>query len=154
MKFQHSFDCDVPVDYLFERASDFAEFEHRAKRAGATVQRLSREPFVPGFRWQIAGMLRGKPQQAEIELRGLIKPDKLRILAVSGGLNLDIDVRFIALSRRSSRVDAEFAASATTLRTRMMLHSMRLVRGRTSKRIKLAIGKALHKIEDDYYAKF
>lgn len=153
MKFATTRDVDVPVEYLFERATDFAGFERRAVNRGVEVRHLAAGAISTGFRWQVAGFLRGRPQQAEVELIQLLPPDRLEITATSGGLKVSARCTFAAISPRNSRLEITIDAQASTLRTRLMLHSLRLARGRISKRIKTAIGLATLRVEEDFYAR-
>jgi hypothetical protein len=152
MKFVQSREVEVPLEYLFDRASNFAAFEHRAAAHGVEVHRLTGGPVGPGCEWQIAGAFRGKPRQALIRLTDLTRPDHLALQAASGGFRLSGSIRFIALTKRRSKIEAEFEARATNLRSRIILHTLRLARGRIASRLKSALNAAAKRVEADFRA--
>ncbi len=150
MKFVHSRDLNVPVEFLFGRASDFAAFESRAPAHGVEVHRLTGGPVGLGCQWQIAGILRGKPRQAEVELTRISAPDHLTIVGHSGDYWLSVSLNFIALTKRSSRLEVLIEAKGATLRSRIALQTLRLARGRIAKRLKAAITQAAKKVESEF----
>ncbi len=152
MKFGHSREINVPIDYLFDRACNFAVFEKRGIQHGIEVHRQSGGPVVAGYRWQIAGILRGKPREAAIELVEFIRPDLIGVMVYSSGFQTAGTVRFIGLTKRSSRIETEIEIRATTLRARLILQALRLARGRVAKRIRAAINLSARKVEEDYRA--
>ena len=150
MKFVHSRDLNVPVEFLFERASDFAAFESRATANGVEVHRLTGGPIDLGCQWQIAGVLRGKPRQAEVELTQISAPDHLTIVGHSAEYRLAVSLNFIALTKRTSRLEVLIEAKGTTLRSRISIQTLRLARGRIANRIKAAITQAAKKVESEF----
>lgn len=150
MKFVHSRDLAVPVEFLFRRASDFAAFEKRASTYGVEVHRLTGGPIDRGCQWQIAGVFRGKPRQADVELTQISAPDHLSIVGRSAEYRLSVSLNFIALTKRSSRLDVQIEAKGTNLRSRIALQALRLARGRIAKRIKSAITQSAKKVESEF----
>lgn len=152
MKFAHSRDMEVPVDYAFGRASDFASFEQRLSRSGGEVHRLSGGPFVPGYRWQIAGLYRNKPRQAEITLKECRSPDRIAVLMQSGGFEVTVKLALIGLNQVRCKVEAELVLRAKTLRARLLLPGVRLARDRIARRLRSEMNDIAKRAEVEFRA--
>ena len=136
MKIEYHEDIPVPAEFVFRRLTDFARHERQALARGVKVKRLDdkAEPGV-GAAWDIAFMYRGKPRELRAEIAGWTPPEKVRIDAESGGLDIRIGVDVVALSARLTRVNVSINLMPRTITARLLVQSLRLARGTVTGRL-------------------
>lgn len=136
MKIEYHEDIPVPAEFVFRRLTDFARHEREALARGVKVKRLDgkAEPGV-GAAWDIAFNYRGKPRELRAEITGWTPPEKVRIDARTGGLDLRIAVDVVALSARLTRVNVSVNLMPRTISARLLVQSLRLARGTVTGRL-------------------
>lgn len=137
MKLSAREDIEVPLDAVFRELSDFPAMEELARHRGAVVTRLdNREPPGPGLVWQVQFRFRGRRREAKITLSDYSPAQRMVFDMVSGGLEINSILEFTALSRTHTRIGINIDLQPKTLSARLMVQSMKLMRGGLEKRFR------------------
>lgn len=133
-------DIEGPIDRVFALISDFDAYERAALRRGADVARTDtlRAPGV-GMTWQAKFTLRGRPREVTLQLAALDAPNGYRIDFASAGLDGDLAVDLLAMSRNRTRMTLVMELRPKTLAARLMVQSLKLARGNITKRFALRV---------------
>lgn len=136
MEFTGKEDIDIPIEQAFEMVTDFEVFERSALRRGAEVSRMDSltRPDV-GARWQIVFSFRGKPREVTLEVTGFERPNEIKLHATAQGIETDIKVELVPLSRTRTRIQFWSGLSANTLSARLLLQSLKLARSNLNGRL-------------------
>ena len=136
MEFTSRDDIDVPIDQAFEMLTDFEQFERAALRRGAEVTRLDdlARPGV-GARWQASFSFRGKPREMTIAITEYDRPNEIRLAAAVAGIDSEIRLELVALSRTRTRLNIWSGLKANTLSARLLLQSLKLARSTLTQRL-------------------
>lgn len=140
MKFSTRHDIEAPIDFVFERATDFGGFERQALRRGIEIERIDDlADSGPGMRWNAIFSYRGKPRRINAELTRFEVPNALLIQSITGGVEADMDIEFLSLSRHRTRVRVGLQMSPKSLPARLMVQSLKFAKSsldaRFSKRV-------------------
>lgn len=149
MKFSTREDVEVPIDQTFGIICNFDAYERSAMRRGAEVQRtdsLTRAGI--GMKWRAAFKMRGKMRDIDLEMVGYDKPNELRVLSSSNGIDGAGQIELVALSRNRTRISVEFELKPTNLSARLLVQSLKLAKNSLNKRYKLRIAEYAKSIED------
>jgi len=85
-----------------------------------------------------------------IELTEFDEPNRLLAQSLSGGLEGEVTVDLVALSKNRTRMAIDVEVKPKTLSARLMVQSMRLAKGRLTKRYRLKVAGFATNIEDRY----
>jgi len=151
MKFSTKEDIEAPIDYVFERVTDFQSFERSALRRGAEVQRADTliAPGV-GMAWDAVFQMRGKSRQVQIELSELDAPNSMVISSRSAAMGGYLAVELVALSRGRTRMSVDIELKPKNLSSRLLVQSLKLARSNLTKRYKLRVAGFARDLEDRY----
>ncbi|NSX54846.1 SRPBCC family protein [Parasulfitobacter algicola] len=151
MKFSAREDVQVPIGFAFDYVSDFKAFERMAMRRGVTIRRQDdlKSPGV-GMIWDIRFNYRGKPRVMDTELQIYQVPHKLRFASKVGGLNVETAIELVALSPNKTRIFVSFDLRPRSLSARLLLQSLRLAKGKLTKRYKARIAAFAEDIETQH----
>lgn len=150
MKFSTREDIEAPIDHVFAEVSNFAKFERRALRLGAQVERVGEMDIAPGAAWAIKFKLRGRERKVNASLTAFEPPETYQINAVSDGLNIETIVDLVALSPHRTRLIVAIDLRPRSLTARVFLQSMKLAKGKLTKRFKARVLEYAEDIADDY----
>jgi carbon monoxide dehydrogenase subunit G len=150
MKFSTREDIEAPIDYVFDRVSDFNAFERRALRQGAQVSRRNEGDFAKGDVWDIGFKFRGRDRKVAAKLARFERPNELEIDSDSDGLNAFTQVALVALSPARTRVLVSVDLRAKTLTARLLLQSLKLAKSKMTKRFKARVLDYAEDIEDRF----
>lgn len=149
MKLSAREDLSAPIEDVFAQLSDFDAFERAALRRGAEVVRTdSLGKPGPGMAWKAAFDYRGRSRNATIEVKDYGVPDRMRILAVASGMEIEMLVELVSMSRTRTRMNVSTEARARSLAARLLLQSMKLARQNVLKRYRKRIGEFAASVED------
>lgn len=144
-------DINVPIEYAFQMLTDVDLHERSILRRGADVKRLDSLPALGvGAKWDIIFQLRGKERIAHLEMTEFDNPNGLTMQAKVKGLHSDAVVDLVALSRTKTRIQFRCAISAKTLPARLTLQSLKLARGKLTKRM----NSRLTQLRKDFEARY
>jgi hypothetical protein len=136
MELSASEDIEIPLDQLFAKVSDFSKIEKMAMRRGVDVQRTDRASSnCVGMSWRAQFKFRGKSREALITLEEYDPPQSLRFHTVSDGLDTDLTIDLVALSRQRTRLSFSAALQPKTLSARLLVQSFKLARGRIDRKL-------------------
>ncbi len=149
MKFSTRQDIQAPIEFVFERASDFSSFERQAMRRGIEIERENGAdgPPAPGLRWNARFDWRGKPRRLKAELTGFDAPERILIQSVVGGIEADFEMQFLALSRNRTRVIVGLELAPRTITARLLVQSMKLAKNRLNERFARRVAKFARELE-------
>lgn len=130
-------DISASIDAVFEQLSDFEGFERAAMRRGAEVARTD-SLSVPGvgMGWRTGFDYRGKERKANIELTEYEAPERMRAIVHSTGVEIEVLVELVAMSRTRTRMNLSLDARPRTIPARLMIQSMKLARQTVLKRFR------------------
>lgn len=149
MKFSTKEDIEAPIDTVFAAVSDFNAFERFALRRGAWVQRVDRKTYPETtIAWDIEFRFRGKKRQFLAELTGFSAPNHELVQFVSGGINGDVLIDLVALSRNRTRLSIALEIKPKNLSARLIVQSLRLAKTRLTNRYKMRVANFAMDIED------
>lgn len=140
MKFASKEDIAAPIDAVFTMLADFDSFERAAMRRGAEVQRTDnlRAPG-PGMSWNARFMLRGRERRISVVLSTYDPPNQMVFTGGSPGLEAEMVIDLVALSRQRTRMSVSLKLSPKTLSARLMVQSLKLARSNLNRRFKLRL---------------
>lgn len=148
MKFSTREDIEAPIEEVFREVTNFEVFERSAMRRGANVHRIAPHSF-PGAKqaWKIGFVFRGKPREVLAELTELDAPARLRLQSASGGLDGDLLIDLVALSRRRTRLSVALEVRPKTISARLLVQSLKLAKQSLSQRFSARVAKFAEDIE-------
>ena len=136
MKFKVAEDVDAPIGFVFERMTDFSQFEADVKRRGADLRRVGNwTQIAEGVQWRGAVQVRGKKRKIEAELAELVPNESAKVDITVGGMEAVYQMAFIALSPDVTRVATELDLKPRTLTARLIIQTLKLARGRVVRRM-------------------
>jgi hypothetical protein len=149
MKFSTKEDIEAPVEQVFAQISDFAGFERAARRRGAEVQRTDSLPAPAiGMTWAASFMARGRQRQLAVEMTEFEPPLKMRFHSVAQGLETDMTVELVALSRGRTRLSVALDLKPKSISARLLVQSLKLARANLNKRFHLRIADYARDLEE------
>lgn len=150
MKFTTHNDLDVPIDYAFQRVSNFDGYERQAQRRGAQVTRVDSGVVRVGSAWDVAFMFRGKERKMRATIAQIDGPERLLIDTTSNGLNSVTRVDLVSLSPQTTRLSVTIELAPKSLSARLLLQSLKLAKTNLNRRFKKRISEQVSGFEDDY----
>ena len=150
MKFSAREDIEAPLDHVFTQVSDFVVFERRALRQGARITRLDTGPYKIGTTWEVVFKFRGRDRKMVAEIVEFDAPNQYQIESVSDGLSATTNVELVALSRGRTRVATWMDLRAKSLTARLLLQSMKLAKGKLTRRFKARVLEFAEDIEEAF----
>ncbi|GAA6181455.1 MULTISPECIES: SRPBCC family protein [unclassified Shimia] len=144
-------DIDVPIEQAFEMLTDVEVYERSALRRGAEVTRLDNLPRVGvGAKWDIGFIFRGKERDVRLEIKGFDSPNEIDMEAKLQGLETDIKIELVALSRKKTRIQFWSGMRAKSLSARLLLQSLKLAKSSLNSRIEKRMVNLRKDLEDRY----
>ena len=144
-------DIEAPIDAVFRAVSNFNAFERSALRRGARVQRVDRKTHPStSIAWDVGFSFRGKKRDMLVELTEYDAPNRILAQSLSGGLEGEVSVELVTLSKNRTRMAIDLEIKPKTLSARLMVQSMRLAKGKLTKRYRLKVADFANDIEDKY----
>lgn len=151
MKFSTRHDIAAPIGFVFVCATDFAGFERQALRRGIDIGRSdAARGVVAGMRWKAQFAYRGKTRKLAGELTRLDEPNSFLIQSVSGGVESDLDVEFLPLSRQRTRVRVALNLAPKTLSARLLVQSLKFSKNSLDARFARRVGQFAVDIEAQF----
>lgn len=148
MKLATREDIAAPIEAVFEQISDFDGFERAALRRGADVVRTD-NLGVPGagMAWRTGFEFRGRERKADLELVEYDAPNGMRLEAKSPGVEIDMVIELVAMSRGRTRMNMSVDARPRTIPARLMMQSLKLARQNVLKRFRKRVGEFAADVE-------
>lgn len=149
MKFSNKEDIEVPIGEVFAMLSNFEVHERSAIRRGIEVQRVDEAaPIAVGLAWDVRYTLRGKKRDVRLTLTGHERPNSMRFVSVSSGLDGILMLELLALSARRTRMSVVLNLAPNTLSARLFLQSLKLAKSNLNKRFKSRVANFVKGLED------
>lgn len=146
-------DIEAPIEYVFDRVTDFASFERSIMRRGAEVERL-RGGDVPvvGARWRVMFRLRGKERVVDVELIEVDASNGLTLSIKSNNIDGLALVELVALSRARTRLIVKTSVKPKSIAAKLFLQSMRFAKQKTQGRFKMLVARFAEDVDARYRA--
>lgn len=144
MKLTAREDLESPIADVWAVLVDFDMFETAALRRGAQVTRQDRGGHPA---WQAVFAFRGKERRVIIGLDRVEKPTLLGFSATGKAVEGDVVVELVELGPRQTRMSVTAEMRPRTLAARLFLQSLKLARGRVSRRYQQGIAQFANMIE-------
>lgn len=130
-------DLEAPIDRVFAELAEFEPLERQAMRRGIEVQRTGDHASpAPGMGWHVSFQFRGKAREADITLTEYTPRERIAFHSVSGGLEINTVLDFIALARGRTRINVAAELLPKTLSARLLVQSLKLAKGGIDKRFR------------------
>lgn len=130
-------DIEAPLDRVFAAVTDFDSIERQALRRGVDVRRTDTLTGpTEGMAWRAEFGFRGKPRTLQISMAQFTPPEQLVFDSASGGLEAQLVLDLVALSRTRTRVNIVTELKPTTLSARLLVQSLKLAKGGIDKRFR------------------
>ena len=144
-------DVDVPIQQAFDLLTDVEVYERSALRRGAEVTPMDTltRPGI-GSKWKVEFTFRGKAREADLEITGFDTPNEVEMHAKLQGLETDVKIELVALSRTRTRIQFWTGMRAKTLSARLLLQSLKLARGNLNSRLSKRMANLRNDLEDRY----
>lgn len=144
MKLTAREDIETPIADAWAVVSDFAIFETAAMRRGAQVQRHDQDGR-PG--WRARFTFRGRERKVAVTVQRFDAPSDM-VMAVTGkSVEGDIGIELVELGPRRTRITVTTEMRPRTLAARLFLQSLKLARGRITRRYQQGIAQFANMIE-------
>lgn len=128
-------DIEGTQDQVFAALSDFDAIERQAMRRGIEISRQSGDSDPKsGMAWNAGFEFRGKQRKADIKLTSYSAPEQMVFHNRTGGLDVEMQVDCVALSRSRTRINIVAELSPQTLSARLLVQSLKLAKGGVDKR--------------------
>lgn len=142
-------DVEAPLDRVFAELSDFDGIERQALRRGIDVQRTSEGTVRgDGRTWRMNFDFRGKMRDATIALSKFVASEQMVFDTVTGGLEIQLTVDVVALSRTRTRVSIQAVLAPQSLSARLLVQSLKIARGGVEKRFRRRMALMAKELED------
>lgn len=142
-------DIEAPLDQVFAELTDFETVERQALRRGIEVQRLDNVVGTgAGMAWKTGFRFRGKMRNADIKLVDYAPPERVQFHSVSGGLEVQMVMELVALSRARTRINLVTEFKPKTLSARLLVQSLKLAKGGVDKRFRNRMAGLAKDLED------
>jgi hypothetical protein len=153
MKFSTRQDIDAPADFVFAQLTDFEALERQAMRRGIEVERKSySQPRGIGAGWTIQVPFRGKTRDVTAEITEFDASNALTANAVSGGVDMLLEIELVPLSNNRTRVSFGYDVRPQTLPARLLVQSVKFAKSSLQRRYERRIGKFADLIAERYEA--
>lgn len=140
MKLSTQEDIEAPQDEVYQAVTDFDQFEKQLRQKGVDVIRKSSKiPNVPELSWKASFVWRDRSHQVDAELVSVDPGQGYAIEGIGSGIKCMTVVDLLALSDQRTRLFVSLDARATTFGSRVLLHSIRLVKGSISNRFRTRV---------------
>ena len=96
---------------------------------------------------------RGRRRDVDIVLSEYDVPNRIVADSTSGGLKAKCIVDLVALSRKRTRMSLDMELEATTLSSRLLVQSLKLAKGKMSKRFHLRMAEYARELEERFQRK-
>ena len=130
MKFSTRADVDATAEDTFAAFADFPRYVRLAERRGARVRTLE----GPVFAWSAAFDWNGAARELKGEVTRLDPPRGFTAEMVAGGVEGSLEVEVTAVDAARSRVRVAMEWRPVTMGGRILLQSLKLVKGRLDDR--------------------
>ncbi|MDO9525977.1 MAG: SRPBCC family protein [Gemmobacter sp.] len=145
MKFTAREDIEAPIAEVFAALTNYDGFERAAMRRGAEVVR---ETHKDAPSWQVAFTYRGKQRRLSIRQVTADPPGTLRFSASATSVEGELAVDIVELGRRRTRMTVVTEVKPRTLAARLFLQSLKLARGKVTRRYQTRVAQLAKMIED------
>lgn len=149
MKLSTREDIEAPIEAVFEQITDFDSFERAALRRGADVVRTDTLQVAGlGMAWKASFDYRGRERKANLKVIDFDTPNGMRLQAISSGLETELMVELVAMSRNRTRMNLSLDARPQTIPARLVIQSMKLARQNLNKQFRRRIADFAADIEE------
>ncbi len=153
MKLSTREDIAAPIEAVFAELTDFDGFERVALRRGAEVARTDDKGTVgTGMTWRAQFPFRQRVRVADLELVEYDKPNMMRVKSKLSGIEAEIIVDLISLSRARTRMTLSADLRPKSIPARLMIQSVKLAKGNLTKRFRKRVAEYAATIEERHAA--
>ncbi len=142
-------DIAAPIEHVFKAVSDFDSFERAALRRGANVERVDTKSGPnTKLAWDIEVGYRGKGRKFLAELTEFDDPNSFLIKSNSSGMDGNIIVDLVELSKSRTRMKIELEIKPKTLSARLLVQSVKLAKKSLNQKFKDKVAAFATSIEN------
>lgn len=153
MEFVTLKDVEAPQDHVFGAMVDFAAFERQALRHDIEVVRTSGAARVGlGTSWRVKFEYRSRPWAVDARITNFEPTSGYVITGTTSGLDVVALVDLLSLARGITRLSITIRLEPRSMTTRLLVQSLRFVRGSIQARLDQRIARLASDIEDRWRA--
>lgn len=136
MEFTSRKDIKASQASVFGAISEFATFERQARSHGIEIVRTNAESAGnDGLSWKLGFELGGRRRVMTAHMEAFVPPKGYIIAASMDGIDLRMVFDLIALSPGTTRMNSGLSMVPRGIKARVMVQSLKMVRGRIQSRI-------------------
>lgn len=150
MQFRHEQIIETPVNFAFDRITDFERFEALSTKKGFSFKRHGRGAIRIGTKWNVAIPYKGRMRRTSIELSELDRANTVSMRSNSMKYQGALSLSFTPVNARQCQVEMLFVAQARSLGAKLAFNGIRLARRRINKRIRTQMQEMADRLEYDY----
>ncbi|MTJ05414.1 MAG: SRPBCC family protein [Sediminimonas qiaohouensis] len=149
MKFSTKEDVDAPISKVFDTLADFEMIERAAMRRGVEVQRTDTlsKPGI-GASWHAKFNMRGKQREVDIFVPSYDPPNEITMHSQLQGLQSEMKIELVALSRQQTRLSVVANLKPTTLSARLLVQSLKMARTKLNKRFRERVADYARELQE------
>jgi len=151
MKFTSDEIVKAPLADVFRACTAFETFTRLARNRDISVERTDDLAAPgPGMSWTIGFRLRGRRRTADVRMRRFDAPSGFVAHSRSGGLDAVITLKLSETTPNTTRMVTTINVQAKSVSGKIVMQSLRLVRGRVKRRIARRAAAFARRIEVDW----
>lgn len=144
-------DIEAPLDFVFRMLVDTDHWERAALRRGIEVVRQDRlEQPGPGMEWKVSFGFRDTIRRVTLRVTQLETQQRLVLGAQGESLEASCAFEVAEMGPRRTRLAASFEMKPQTLTARLFVQSLRLAKGRVTRRFEERLAQLSVDIEQRY----
>ncbi len=150
MQIKHVQNFDVPVEYLFRRATDFERFESKTDTTDFSFGRVGRSPVGIGTRWNISVPYKGRTRKCTAELSQFVAPRIVSYRSTTRNYHAALSMTFTPVTETTSRLEFQLVAQSRSFATGLFFNTIRIARKRINRAIQKRMQQTADRIAADY----
>ncbi len=149
MQFNSKEDIEAPIERVFAAVTDFESFERAALRRGAEEHQTDNlKALGVGCTWDARFEMRGRRRDVAIAVSEFDPPNGYKIAFKAQGLEGEMNVELVALSKNRTRLAISMELQPKTLSARLLVQSLKLAKMNLTKRFQLRVADFARDMED------
>ena len=149
MRLSAQSDIRAPAAKVWAALTDVAAVERAGLKRGVDVTRVDEGgPVAPGAEWRIAFEFRGRRRSAVARLLAMDPDERIQAGVRGEGLESLAEAELVALSPGTTRLLARVDFGAVSFQGRLLLQTMKLMRGALQRRLEDRVDRFARRLSD------
>jgi carbon monoxide dehydrogenase subunit G len=151
MQFTSREDVHAPIDFVFQKASDFEDMAKLARAKGVVINRSDtlQAPGV-GMAWEGHFTFRGRKREFAAKVAEYSAPDNYTVTADSDGFEITAIVELVEVKPGLTRMKVDIGMKPKNVTARLFLQSVKLAKTQLMRRYRRRIAEYANGIEGSF----